>query len=123
MKLCGIVLIALLLAGSAPAGTPRTEFIGEISDSQCALNVHSLSRSHNEMIKRRTLGTDAASCSKACIRRGGEWVLRLGENVYRLVDQTGIEAFAGQQVKVTGTLNAKTKTIDNHHIEALAPQH
>ena len=123
MKLCGIALIALLLAAPATAGTPRSEFFGEISDSQCALNVHSLSRSHDEMIKRSTLGTDAASCSKACVRRGGEWVLRLGESVYRLLDQTGVEAFAGQKVKVTGTLNAKTKTIDNHRIEAAGPQH
>ncbi len=119
MKLCGIVLIVLLLAGPATAGTARSDFVGEISDSQCALNVHSLSRSHDEMIKRRTLGTDAASCSKACVRRGGEWVLRSGDDVYHLLYQSGVELFAGQKVKVVGTMNAKTKTIDNYHIEAI----
>jgi hypothetical protein len=122
MKLCRIVWIALLLVTFATAETARKDFFGEISDSQCALNVHSLSRSHDEMIKRRTLGTDAASCARACVRRGGEWVLRSGDKVYRLLYQTGVEEFAGQKVKVVGTLNAKTKTIDNYHIEFVAPK-
>jgi len=108
----------LLLLASATGGTQRTSFFGEISDSQCAMNVHSLSRSHEEMIKRRTLGTDAASCSKACVRRGGEWVLRSGENVYHLLYQAGVEQFAGQKVKVVGTLDSSINTIDNYHIDA-----
>ena len=82
------------------------------------MNVHSLSRSHEEMVKRRTLGTDAASCSKACVRRGGEWVLRSGENVYHLLYQAGVEQFAGQKVKVVGTLDSSINTIDNYHIDA-----
>jgi hypothetical protein len=111
-------LVPLLLLASATGGTQRTSFFGEISDSQCAMNVHSLSRSHEEMIKRRTLGTDAASCSKACVRRGGEWVLRSGENVYHLLYQAGVEQFAGQKVKVVGTLDSSINTIDNYHIDA-----
>ena len=117
MKLFGTLFLALLLVTSASGGTQRTSFFGEISDSQCAMNVHSLSRSHEEMIKRRTLGTDAASCSKACVRRGGEWVLRSGDDVYHLLYQAGVEQFAGQKVKVLGTLAPQTNTIDNYHIE------
>ena len=117
MKWLGTLLLASLIAGSASGGTQRNSYFGEISDSQCAMNVHSLSRSHEEMIKRRTLGTDAASCSKACVRRGGEWVLRAGENVYHLLYQAGVEQFAGQKVKVIGTLDSQTNTIDNYHIE------
>jgi len=117
MKSFGTLLVAVLIAGPVSAGTQRNSYLGEISDSQCAMNVHSLSRSHEEMIKRRTLGTDAASCSKACVRRGGEWVLRSGENVYHLLYQAGVEQFAGQKVKVIGTADSQTNTIDNYHIE------
>jgi hypothetical protein len=117
MKLFVTLSVALVLVASATGGTQRTSFGGEISDSQCAMNVHSLSRSHEEMIKRRTLGTDAASCSKACVRRGGEWVLRSGDNVYHLLYQAGVEQFAGQKVKVIGTLDASINTIDNYHID------
>jgi hypothetical protein len=92
---------------------------GEISDSQCALNVHSLNRSHAEMIAKQTLGTDAASCARACVRRGGEWVLRSGEKVYRLKNQAGVERFSGKKVKVFGLLDSKTETIDNDIIEGL----
>ena len=102
----------------AGAGSPKTTFYGEISDTQCAMNVHSLSRSHKEMITKQSIGTDAASCARACVRRGGEWVLRAGEDVYRLKNPRGIEPFAGQKVKIMGTLDGKTKTIDNSSIEA-----
>ena len=117
MKSFGTVLLAILIAGSASGSNQRNSYFGEISDSQCAMNVHSLSRSHEEMVKRRTLGTDAASCSKACVRRGGEWVLRSGENVYHLLYRAGVEQFAGRQVRVVGTLDSQTNTIDNYHIE------
>src|SRR5215831_8426837 len=123
MKWLGTLLVAVLLVGAASGGTQRNAYFGEISDSQCAMNVHSLSRSHEEMIKRRTLGTDAASCSKACVRRGGEWVLRAGENVYHLLYQAGVEQFAGLKVKVIGTLDSQTNTIDNYHIEFDNPSH
>src|SRR5215467_12875000 len=95
----------------------RNMFVGEISDSQCAMNIHSLSRSHREMIEKNTMGTDAPSCARACIRRGGEWVLRTGNDVYRLKNQAGIEIYAGEKVRVTGFLDPKTNGIDNTHIE------
>jgi hypothetical protein len=118
MKWFATMLFVLMITASTSQGKERTEYIGEISDSQCAMNVHSLSRSHEEMIKKRTLGTDAASCARACVRRGGEWVLRSGDDVYHLLYQAGVEQFSGQKVKVVGTLDESTHTIDNYHIEA-----
>lgn len=111
-----VLTLALALAASAAR---KNVFLGEISDSQCALNVHSLSRSHQEMIKKSTLGTDAASCARACIRRGGEWVLRSGDDVYHLKNQAGIELYAGEMVKVTGELDPKANEINNTGIEIL----
>ena len=117
MKALSISL--LFLAAIASAREPsESVFRGEISDTQCAMNVHSLSRSHQEMIEKQSLGTDAASCAKACVRRGGEWVLRSGEHVFRLKNQEGMEVFAGQQVEIKGTLNPKNKTIENLSVEA-----
>ena len=118
MKWLAAIFCVLLMAASTSEAKDRTSVIGEISDSQCAMNIHSLSRSHEEMIKKRTLGTDAASCARACVRRGGEWVLRSGDDVYHLLYQAGVEQFAGQKVTVIGSLDEKTHTIDNYHIEA-----
>ena len=111
------MLSAIALAG---AGSAKTHFRGEISDTQCAMKVHSLERSHAEMIAKSTLGTDAASCAKACVKRGGEWVLRSGDVVYRLKNQDGIENFAGQKVEITGSLDNEAGMIDNTAIGAQA---
>ena len=111
------VALLFLAAAALADGSSRSLFTGEISDTQCALNVHSLSRSHQEMIEKQSIGTDAASCAKACVRRGGEWVLRSGEDVYRLKNQTGMEQFAGQKVDIRGQLDPKTNTIDNISID------
>ncbi len=115
LRISLVILGAIALAG---AGSSKSRFEGEISDTQCAMNVHSLNRSHEEMITKRTMGTDAASCAQACVRRGGEWVLRSGNEVYRLNKQEGMENFAGQKVAITGTLDTRTNTIDNTNIEA-----
>lgn len=120
MKALSISLLFMAAIALARESS-KSVFRGEISDTQCAMNVHSLSRSHQEMIEKQSLGTDAASCAKACVRRGGEWVLRSGEDVFRLKNQEGMEVFAGQQVEVKGMLNPKTRTIDNLRVEA-APE-
>lgn len=122
MKSFTLVWFLLGVSAMGNAGSAKTVFRGEISDTQCAMNVHSLSRSHEEMIAKNTMGTDSASCAKACVRRGGEWVLRSGEDVYRLKNQAGIEDFAGEKVQITGTLDTKTNTIENTAIEPMTPK-
>lgn len=120
MKSLDIVFLVLTSTALATAGSAKATFHGEISDTQCAMNVHSLRRSHEEMIKKNTLGTDAASCARACVRRGGEWVLRSGDEIYRLKNQAGINEYAGQKVQISGVLDAKTNTIDNAGIKVEA---
>ena len=115
-----VIVFLLATVALATADSVKSAFYGEISDSQCAMNVHSLSRSLKEMTAKKTMGTDRASCARACIVRGGEWVLRSEDEIYRLKNQIGIQEFAGQTVKVVGTLDAKTNTIDNASIE-IAP--
>jgi hypothetical protein len=96
----------------AHAGGAEREFVGEISDSQCALNIHSLTRSHQEMLKSKSMGGNARECADYCVRYlGGVLVLSSKQDVYRLSNPKQVVPFTGQQVKVTGTLEPKTKTI------------
>jgi hypothetical protein len=111
--------ITIFLLGTvvlSDAGSSAMRFQGEISDSPCAMNVHSLRHSHEEMIENQTMGTDAASCARACVRRGGQWVLRSANRVYQLKNQAGLEEFSGQSVEVWGSLDRQQKTIDNTRV-------
>jgi len=105
------VLGVLALAASALGQSPRV-FHGEISDSQCALNVHSLTRSHQEMLKSKSMGGTANTCTLYCIEHmGGYLVLAAGKDVYRLDRADLVHGFEGQRVKVTGTLDTKLNLI------------
>ncbi len=93
-------------------------FHGEISDSQCALNVHSLTRSHQEMLKSKSMGGTANTCSVYCIEHlGGYLVLSAGNDVFRLDRADLVHGFEGQRVKVTGVLDAKLNLIHVQKIE------
>ena len=113
-----VAVLAVVAACSlASAAAPKTErvklFVGEISDSQCAMNVHSLTRSHEEMLKRHTTGTDAASCARYCVRKlGGEYVLAAKNKVYHLADSGKAEPFSGEKVEIKGTLEPNSDTIN-----------
>jgi Protein of unknown function (DUF5818) len=112
--------LALSFAAYAGAEEPRT-FRGEISDSQCALNVHSLTQSHQEMLKSKSgaAGQTPASCSQYCIEHlGGKFVLVSKGHVYRLDNQELPSGFVGDKVKVHGVLDPKTEIIHVADIQA-----
>jgi uncharacterized protein DUF5818 len=120
-----IVLILALTAAAALSPLARSNneqiFRGEIADTQCALNVHSLSQSHNEMIAMEHGVKTNADCARFCVKeRGGRFVLQSKDKVYRLDKPELAEPFAGQQVKVAGTLDPKTSTINVHSITPIA---
>ena len=103
---------ALLALTSAVPGQSSGTFRGEVSDSQCALNIHSLTRSHQEMLKSKSMGGTSNTCSVYCIEHlGGYLVLSVGNDVYRLDRSDLVHGFEGQRVVVTGTLDAKLKQI------------
>jgi hypothetical protein len=107
---CSIVLsvFTVLAIGLTHAAT----FRGEIGDSSCALNVHSLSRSHKEMLKSKSFGTTSADCARHCVaHQGSSYVLVVKKDVYRLDKQKEAEKWAGQTVIVTGDLDATKKLI------------
>jgi hypothetical protein len=93
------VLLALVALSAAP---PAQTFTGVITDDMCALAGHASMR----------MGPTDADCVCACVAsHGASYVLLDGKNVYVLSDQKTPDRWAGQKVKVVGTLDARTKTI------------
>jgi len=119
-KIWSLAAVAVLLFGSL-AAQEADVFQGEISDSQCALNVHSLTKSHQEMLKAKSgaAGHNAASCSLYCISQlGGKFVLSSKKHVYHLDNQDLPRRFVGEKVKLRGVLDSKSETIHVISIEA-----
>ena len=102
----------VLVLASAAWGQNARIFRGEVSDSQCALNVHSLTRSHQEMLKSKSMGGTSNTCAVYCIEHlGGYLVLSVGNDVYRLDRADLVHGFEGRRVKIMGTLDPKLKQI------------
>ena len=104
---------AVILAAAVGASSQTSKvYRGEISDSECALNVHSLTRSHQEMLKSKSMGGTASTCTLYCIQHmGGYLVLSAGKNVFRLDRADLVHGYEGQKVKITGILNVKDNQI------------
>jgi hypothetical protein len=103
-------LVVLVLGVAALSASPGTttiaadtaEFRGVITDDNCDTGDHS----HMKM------GDTDAECTVACINaHGATYVLFDGKTAYTLSDQKSPEKFAGKKVRVVGTLDAKTRTI------------
>ena len=116
-----ILVLAFAIGGVWIAGADGERvFKGEIGDSQCALNVHSLSRSHEEMLQRKAIGTTSADCARYCVKNlGGVFVLQVRDKVYKLDNQDLAEKNAGQKVIVKGVLDPATNTIAVHSMEPM----
>ncbi|MGH9452559.1 MAG: DUF5818 domain-containing protein [Terriglobia bacterium] len=84
------------LAAPAPAG-PNTTFAGNISDSMCGL-------------KHTMAGESPKQCTEACVKMGAKYVLadESAHKVYNLSDQAKAKPYAGQNVRVSGTLKGDT---------------
>ena len=107
-----VALTGIALAADAKPGANEKVFSGEIADSQCALNVHSLSQSHKEMKGMKPEIKTDSECVRFCVReRGGRYMLQTKSKVYKLDAQALAEQWAGQRVKLVGTLDPKTNTI------------
>ena len=108
-RLVLLVLPALLIIAALAAAPDKRKFTGAITDSMCAEADHS----HMQM------GPTDAECTTACVSiHNAAYVLYDGRQTYTLSDQKTPEKFAGKKVTVTGTLDAKTKTIQVDSITA-----
>ena len=103
------LIVSLLTVAALSAAPGKETFTGTITDNMCARGGHSQMR----------MGPTDAECTVACVgAHGATYVLFDGKDVYTLSDQRTPEKFAAQKVKVTGTLDAKTRTIQVESITA-----
>jgi hypothetical protein len=113
MKKQGIFLVGGCLFFSLGIFAQGSQtFTGEIMDSQCAAL-----GGHQVMMAK---GESAKDCTSRCVKLGGMYALvdTATHTVYQLDDQKKSALFPGAKVKVTGTLNASTKTIHVTDIKA-----
>jgi hypothetical protein len=114
-----IALSLSSLAQTAPAAKPPAKaagpvqiFTGFVSDGQCANK-----GSHAVVMKRASINTEA-NCVKGCARR--YWYVLYNpatKKIYRLSDQPQSAMFAAKKVKVKGSLDKATQTINVRTIE------
>ena len=103
------LILSLLAIAALPAAPGKEMFTGTITDGMCANADHSQMR----------MGPTDAECTVACVRaHDATYVLYDGKQAYTLSDQQTPEKFAAKRVTVTGTLDAKTKTIQVDSISA-----
>jgi hypothetical protein len=103
------LVISLLIVTTLAAAQGKQTFTGTITDNMCPADDHS----------RMRMGSTNGECAIACVSaHGAQYVLYDGKGAYNLSDQKTPEKFAGQKVTVTGTLDAKTRTIKVDSITA-----
>lgn len=97
------LILSLLLVAALSAAQAKQTFTGVVTDSMCARD-----DGHAGM----RMGPTDAECTRLCVMvHDAAYVLYDGKDVYALSDQQTPEKFAAQKVRVIGTLDAKTKTI------------
>jgi hypothetical protein len=92
-----LFLAVFLAAGISLAAPKQQTFVGSISDSMCGL-------------KHMMPGQSDKDCTLECVKAGSKFVLAdtAKNKVYQLSDQQKPRAFAGEKVRVTGTLRGDT---------------
>src|SRR5438128_2571262 len=92
----------LIVVATLATAQGKQKFTGTVTDSMCPAADHS----------RMRMGSTDGECAIACINaHGAAYVLYDGKDAYTLSGPQSPEKFAGKRVSVTGTMDAKTKTI------------
>jgi hypothetical protein len=103
-----LTLASLAIAAAIFAAPAPKEFDGVITDTMCG------AKPHSEMMKDKS----DAECVRICALGSSAYALLSGGSVMKLSDQKTSEKFAGQKVRVTGTLDGKSKTL---RVASIAP--
>ena len=98
--LLGVAAMTFCCAGTAFAA--EQTWTGTISDSKCGA-------SHKSMLEHNAKLTDR-TCTEACVKTGGKYVLAVGDKVYAIENQKdkALARYAGEPVMVTGELQGDT---------------
>jgi hypothetical protein len=94
--------ISVLLIGMPALAAGTQTFTGKVSDAMCGAK-------HSE-------GVDPATCVRACVKKGANYSLVVGDKVYILdtSDKANLDKLnqlAWEQAKVTGTAKGDTITV------------
>jgi Protein of unknown function (DUF5818) len=93
--------VTLLIFGCLALAADKSTFTGVVSDSHCGA-------------KHSTAGDAATGCVKGCIKGGASYVLVTSDGkVYQLDNQDKFKDYAGQSVKVMGTANGESISVDS----------
>src|SRR5450631_259861 len=96
------LIFNLLVVAALAASPAKQTFTGIITDDNCPKADHSQMR----------MGPTDAECAMACLdAHGAVFGLYDGNEFYALSDQRTPGTCIGKKVRVIGTLDAKTKTI------------
>jgi hypothetical protein len=98
--------IGMLFAAATLAMAAGHTYTGTVSDNMCG--------GSHAMMK----VTPDSKCVTECVKAGAKYSLWDGKNNYTLSDQTAAAKYPAQKVTVTGTLDAKTNTIQ---VTSIAP--
>ena len=105
-----VIAIGLFLATTLLGAAEQSKtFTGIITDTMCGAK-HTMQISPDEKCVRECVRMDPTKCKYALV---------VGSEVFVLSDQKTPENFAAKKVKVTGTLNKKTKILEAEKIEAV----
>ncbi len=97
MKLTLSLAAALAFGAIGLLGADQS-WTGTISDSMCGA-------SHGSK--------PAKACTTGCVKKGAKYVVVVGDKVYSIANQDnpGLAKYAGDNVKVTGTIDGDTITV------------
>lgn len=111
-----VVSLAMPISAQGQQSTSQKgrTFTGEIMDGACA------KMGSHKMMMEKEGAKDAKECTDKCVQAGSKYVLynSAAKRIYELDDQDKSKELSGQQVKVTGSYDRKTKTIHVESIEA-----
>jgi len=100
MKLQRFSLVALLaIAATSAMGAGKSQtFVGEVSDAMCGA-------------KHMMAGN--AACTRACVKKGTNYSLLVGDKVYTLLTEDKaaldeLDKVAGEKAKITGVADGET---------------
>jgi len=104
------LLFNLLVVAALASSPAKQTFTGIITDDNCPRADHSQMR----------MGPTDAECAMACMdAHGAQYGLYDGNGFYTLSDQRASEKLVAKKVRVIGTLNSKTKTIQ---VDSITPE-
>jgi hypothetical protein len=97
--------LAVSTLSFVPLGAAEQSWIGEISDSACAMK--------HDSGAENVPTPPANECVANCIRGGSKYVIVAGNKVYQIANQNapGLADLAGAKVKISGELKGDVVTV------------